>query len=183
MTATRQKQDEQRTAALDRRASILIAAEDGDLESVRTLLDADDALVRAHDLGREWTPLHRAARNGHAEIAELLLGRGAEIHARERGDEATPLHLAARGGHAEATRVLLRHGADPELRTRSGKRPLCLALEWGRGDVARLLLTENRENALAAARSVRFVDSALALTNLDPGIVRPEVWYRLTRFW
>ena len=29
-----------------------------------------------------YTPLHRAAENGHTEIASLLIGNGADIHSK-----------------------------------------------------------------------------------------------------
>jgi hypothetical protein len=32
--------------------------------------------------GRRWTPLHRAAFNGHANVVEALLARGADVHAK-----------------------------------------------------------------------------------------------------
>ena len=44
------------------------------------------------------------------EIAEFLLGAGADIHARSLGQ--TPLHIAAGKGHVELAQLFLDHGAD-----------------------------------------------------------------------
>ena len=64
------------------------------------------------------SPLHLAAREGHAESVELLLRHHADVTALADGGR-TPLHTAAAGGtaeHAACARLLLRYGCDP-LRT------------------------------------------------------------------
>jgi len=54
-----------------------------------------------------WTPLHEAARRGHAEMVAVLLQAGAEAAA--HNDAGTsPLDLARAGGHAEVIRLLER---------------------------------------------------------------------------
>jgi ankyrin repeat protein len=54
-----------------------------------------------------WTPLHEAARRGHAEMVALLLGAGAEAAA--RNDEGkSPLDLAQAEGQTEVARLLMR---------------------------------------------------------------------------
>ena len=45
----------------------------------------------------EQTPLHVAARLGHADIAALLLQHGADVAATTK-DRYTPLHIAAKEG-------------------------------------------------------------------------------------
>lgn len=47
-----------------------------------------------------FSPLHWAAKRGHAKIVEMLLLRGARVNVTNRGDD-TPLHLAAAHGHRE----------------------------------------------------------------------------------
>ena len=46
-------------------------------------------------------PLHSAAANGHAELAELLLAKGADVECQGQRQGATPLHSAAGNGHPE----------------------------------------------------------------------------------
>ena len=54
-----------------------------------------------------WTPLHEAARRGHAEMVGVLLGAGAQATA--HNDEGTsPLDVARAGGHTEVIRLLER---------------------------------------------------------------------------
>ncbi|QKG22982.1 ankyrin repeat domain-containing protein [Actinomadura verrucosospora] len=59
------------------------------------------------------SPLHYAARHGHADPVRLLLEAGANPNITENYG-FTPLHEAAENGHAEVVRALLTAGADPE---------------------------------------------------------------------
>ncbi|TRM57323.1 ankyrin repeat-containing domain protein, partial [Schizophyllum amplum] len=61
------------------------------------------------------TPLHRAAEDGHLELARLLVDHGADIEAQEE-EGRTPLHLTAEGGHCEVARFLIDKGADVDSR-------------------------------------------------------------------
>jgi ankyrin repeat protein len=56
-----------------------------------------------------------ACRNGHTDVARVLLARGADVNARGFF-AATGLHWAAINGHEETVRFLLAAGADPALR-------------------------------------------------------------------
>jgi hypothetical protein len=87
------------------------AAEDGDLERVRALLDEDPSQIQAKSpIGN--TPLHLAASQGHVDVVRELLDRGADIQA--RGDyERQPLHNALKNGYVDVVKLLLERGADP----------------------------------------------------------------------
>src|SRR5260370_41417727 len=65
------------------------AAESGDIERVRELVDAEPDLVRARDI-EGATALHHAAFHGHRDIVALLCGRGADVNARDARFDATP---------------------------------------------------------------------------------------------
>ena len=56
-----------------------------------------------------WTPLHQAARNGHKEIAELLIAKGADVNVKNEDGE-TPLDWANWSSHAETADILCKHG-------------------------------------------------------------------------
>ena len=85
------------------------------------------------------TRLHVAAREGHADIAELLLQAGADVNAKGQ-DGQTPLHVAAVGGHTELAKLLLEHGVDANASDKHGQTPLRWAAAQGHLEVAQLLL-------------------------------------------
>ncbi|KAJ4860719.1 ankyrin repeats (3 copies) domain-containing protein [Trichoderma breve] len=77
-------------------------------ENEPTLLDARDSDGR--------TPLSYAAENGHDEIAQFLLAKGAEAES-GGNDGQTPLHRAALSGNSGVVRLLLAAGVDPMIKT------------------------------------------------------------------
>ena len=77
----------------------MAATEDYDDLWLSSLLASRDSTAR--------TPLHMAARQGHVEVCELLLARGADVLAPE-GHGAPPLVLASFEGHEDVVRSLLR---------------------------------------------------------------------------
>jgi ankyrin repeat protein len=108
---------------------ILEAARSGALERVEALLEASPELVNVRD-GEGGTPLHLAVQGGHAELAELLLDRGADISAADASGY-TPLHHAAYAGDAALVGLLLARGADVTEREVRGRTPLYMAVNWG----------------------------------------------------
>jgi ankyrin repeat protein len=52
-----------------------------------------------------WTPLHKAAANGHIEMVKLLLAKGA-YRSSEYQDGTTPLQLATKNKHKEIQTLL-----------------------------------------------------------------------------
>lgn len=64
------------------RTPLYLAAEQGDLETVRRLLDKG-AMVDARD-NCLWTPLMRAAQNGHLAVVQALLQAGADINVKDK---------------------------------------------------------------------------------------------------
>ena len=62
------------------------------------------------------TPLHYAAKSGHAEVVKVLLEARADTEARYGTDRRTALHVAASRGDKEMVKVLLAARADTEAR-------------------------------------------------------------------
>lgn len=112
----------------------------GDIEGVTGQLDRDSALVGVPKADPEQeTLLHVASKHGHTEIADLLLGRGADVNARAAG-AVTPLHLAARNGHVRVAERLLAAGADPDaIEDCHQSTPLGWAEFQGQSEVAKFL--------------------------------------------
>jgi len=91
--------------------TIHYAAANGDLALAQKLLNDNPALVssRTRDYGE--TPLFFAAKNGHADVAELLIAKGADVKAVSYLDW-TPLLDAVEGGSKEVVELLISKGAD-----------------------------------------------------------------------
>lgn len=83
------------------------AAEDGELEVVRLLLDLGACVDENNANGSGQTALMVAARMGHQDVAELLVKAGADVDAVDRYGR-TPLDLSSTEGF---TRLLRDHGA------------------------------------------------------------------------
>jgi hypothetical protein len=80
-----------------------------------------------------------ACQNGHHDVVELLLDRGAGVGlALENGH--TALMGACHGGHRDVAELLLDRGADVGQATQDGMTALMLACLKGHRDVAELLL-------------------------------------------
>ncbi|KAG1664973.1 hypothetical protein FOA52_001985 [Chlamydomonas sp. UWO 241] len=89
--------------------------------------------------GKANTPLHFAARDGHAECASKLLSSGADVNAVNK-NQWTPLHMAADSGHAGICSALLEQGASIEAQNTKGNTPLLFAAWEGRTDACSVLL-------------------------------------------
>ena len=85
------------------------------------------------------TPLHVAARNGDAEIVNLLLQDGALVNARNRFNR-TPLQMAVFGGHRQVAQTLLDNGARRDLRNVFGRSALDYAVRNRDTEMVRLLI-------------------------------------------
>lgn len=83
--------------------------------------------------------LHAAARNGHEEIVNDLLERGAPTSTKDV-DGCTPLHIAAGQGNTDMVQALLLKGADKNTLDNEERTPLCLASSRGHVAAALALL-------------------------------------------
>ena len=93
--------------------SACTAAQTGELAKLQRMIERNPAAMY-HDgsTGRTgYTPLHYAARGGHAECVAFLLRKGAPVEARTTGG-ATPLMRAAFAGHAAISAALIRARSD-----------------------------------------------------------------------
>lgn len=82
---------------------------------------------------------YRACRNGHTEVAAVLLERGADVNAKGVFG-GTGLHWSAINGHRDTVEFLLRHGADLTLRdAKFDATPEGWAAECGHEEIRALL--------------------------------------------
>ena len=71
-----------------------------------------------------YTPLIYAAREGHADVVELLLRLGADANATTKSGGACALHRAAYMGHLQVVSLLLAAGAEPMQQDADGQTAL-----------------------------------------------------------
>ena len=117
------------------RFSINIAAFLKNIEAVKQNLAAV-VDVNATNVGGD-TPLNSAAGNGHKEIVELLISKGADVNAKNAVNK--PLHMAAERGHKEIVELLIAEGADVNAKVIFGQTLLDTAIINNRSELANLL--------------------------------------------
>lgn len=83
-------------SAHDRHGALAVAAQLGQLEIVRLLLDAGEDPNRFNPAGYHGhaTPLHQSIAGGHLEVAKLLIERGARLDIKDAIFRGTPLGWA-----------------------------------------------------------------------------------------
>ena len=87
----------------------------------------------------DWTPLHAASDQGHADVAQVLLSYGAELNAQDTA-KWTPLHVASGVGHVKVVQLLLERGATLDGQIEDKSTPLLLASHHGKLEAVRVLL-------------------------------------------
>ena len=138
--------------------SIFEACAAGEVERAERLVGAEAVNGFSAD---GWTPLHLAAFFGHAKIAELLLGHGADVAARSRNATGnTPLHAALAANQKMTAGLLMGHGADVDAVDAAGWRPLHLATASNNLDAMKTLIAQGAD--LQAANKDGLTPLALA---------------------
>jgi len=116
---------------------IAAAARDGDIEAVRDLIAAGEAVNEPQNDGS--TAALWAAYQADPEMIALLAAADADLNLPNRLG-VTPLLQAARMGDAATIRALLDGGADVVAATLNGETPLMAAARTGSTEAVRLLL-------------------------------------------
>jgi len=124
------------------------------------ILLAAGAEIDAKDRNHQ-TPLLLAAWGGQAEMARLLLDRGADPALSDMIGW-TGLHAAAFEGHLDCVRLLASPGLI-ELPSRNGDRPLHWAISRGHLEVMRFLLEKGADSEATGARGLKPLPLAVEL--------------------
>jgi hypothetical protein len=117
-----------------RRAALQLAAWGGHLEAVKWLLEHGAPLERE---GKQWGALHYAVFNGHEQVVNDLMARGANVNARSPNG-STPLMLAAREGRDGLARTL-EAGANPKMQSDWGDTALTMAMRYDHLRLAKMI--------------------------------------------
>ncbi|MBI3695004.1 MAG: ankyrin repeat domain-containing protein [Acidobacteria bacterium] len=96
-----------------RHRALALAAQHGQVEIVRLLLDAGEDPSRYNPDGNHShsTPLHQAILAGHDAVVRLLVERGARLDVKDTIYQGTPLGWAMYAGQTEIEKYLRAHGA------------------------------------------------------------------------
>ncbi|MES9970101.1 MAG: ankyrin repeat domain-containing protein [Candidatus Thiodiazotropha sp.] len=144
---------------VDQPPALLIAAESGDLPTLTRLIEGDGAVIDVKD-ACFWTPLMKAALNGHREAVQQLILAGADVNQKDKGGY-TSLMLAASNNHPQVIDLLLEAGAQIDLvETTQGWTALIWAAKRGHRAAVESLLAHPADREIKDFSGKRAVDWA-----------------------
>jgi ankyrin repeat protein/ketosteroid isomerase-like protein len=152
---------------------LMAAVNAGDVDGVRRLLaegvEVDERFPYVNGFNDAHTPLLVAARDGHTEIAQLLLAAGADVNATEPTFGAVPLHKSVYNGHVELTRIISAWpGVDLNFQgATNGYSPLHDSLWHGYEECARILLEAGASLSLVGHDGKTPLDLAIEVFGTD----------------
>ncbi|XP_067676346.1 serine/threonine-protein phosphatase 6 regulatory ankyrin repeat subunit A-like [Haliotis asinina] len=123
----------------------------GDVEVVKYVISRDCVDINGRvRCGR--TPVMLAAVNGHKEIMELLVAKGANVTLTDKNGN-TILHRACRGGDIEVVKYIVsKKMVDINTGKRKNQTSLMLACLWGHKAVVELLVQQGANHSLTDKR-------------------------------
>jgi ankyrin repeat protein len=152
------------------------AAKNGEVDRLKTLLDAHPDALHARAAPYGWSLLHLA--NRHVDAVDLLLRRGLDVNTRETGDNTYAMHWAAAAGLLDVVRRLadaggdvVGSGDDHELEV------IGWATCWDGGDdeahraVAEFLISRGARHHIFSAIALGLADDVRRIAASDPRAV------------
>jgi ankyrin repeat protein len=126
------------TAFAQPKRSLNQAVADGDIDQVKSEISAG-ADVNSKDGRTGWTLLHIAVNKKHAEIAKLLIDKGADVNIKDPRGRG-PIHLAVEKGQKDIVEALIEKGADINAMDGRADNALTLARKKNQKEITDLLL-------------------------------------------
>ncbi len=149
----------------------------GDLPAVEHYIpNGADVNTKNKDSG--GTALIAASAQGHRDVVNLLLDKGADVNARDKNG-VTALIPTSENGHKEVVLLLLAKGADVNAKTNKGSTALFLASQNGYKEVVKTLLakgadvnakTNNGATALMVASGLGHKEIVQALLDMGADV-------------
>ncbi len=115
-----------------------------------------------------------ATAQGHIELVELLLDKGADVNAKDK-DGLTSLMVSISNGSIEIVQLLLARGADVNLIDDEGTTALIRAAQKGNSKIVQLLLDNN---ANVNAQNNKGTTALIAAAHQKKGIVKLLLGYK-----
>ncbi|XP_033120529.1 leucine-rich repeat serine/threonine-protein kinase 1-like isoform X2 [Anneissia japonica] len=134
-------QDEREKLRKEVEPQILQACADGNLSELKALLKRVGLAAINKDYQEGVTPLFKASCNGHLEVVNYLIDRGASGRANDSGCKWTPLYAACLYGYTKIAEVLMKYF--PSMAgdiTQDQQLPLHAAAAGGYTEIVKLLL-------------------------------------------
>jgi len=148
------------------RTPLLIATSQEDWKTARRLLDAGAVVDLADTNG--FTPVMAAAMHGELEMFRLLLAHSTNFHPEKPcADGQDLLAFALDGGNPEIITTVLQRLPEAREWTASTRRTLAKALQAGKKDEIRLLLSKHAMPATPEGKNVAFLAYAIASSNVS----------------
>ncbi|XP_048257810.1 serine/threonine-protein phosphatase 6 regulatory ankyrin repeat subunit A-like [Haliotis rufescens] len=124
----------------------------GHVDVVKYLLSQDTVDVNSRGRYKQ-TPMMRAAKNGHKEVVELLVKKGADLSLAYNADGSNVLHLACVNGHVDVVKYLLSQDT-VNINSRGWRKrtPMMRAAEEGYKEVVELLVSKGADASLVDKR-------------------------------
>lgn len=163
-------------ADYDKRTPLMVASEQGHVDVVRMLVHSLGLQALEAKDQKGQTALYHAAIQGHEEIVEVLLAKGAQANSSDNQGR-TPFVEAAKNGHLGVIQTLAQHMGLEGLneKDRKGQTALFCAARTGHEEVVAFLLSKR---AHATDRDLE-VEAALteATSNGHVGVLRVLMYH------
>jgi ankyrin repeat protein len=148
------------------RTPLLIATSQQDWKTARRLLEAGAAVDLADKNG--FTPVMAAAMHGDLEMFQLLLARSTNLQPEKPcADGQDLLSFALDGGHPEIIKTVVERLPMLSEWMASTRRALARALQAGKHDEIRLLLSKHSTPPTPEGKNVPFLAYAIASSNVS----------------
>lgn len=118
--------------------TIVEAAKNGDLHTVKTILAKDPSKLNATD-DSKYTALHWACMRAHWDVAKFLIEKGADLNV-AGGDGGTQINWAVHHDNVEIIKLMVEKGAKLNIRNQWGMTELHTAIWRGCIHVVEYLL-------------------------------------------
>jgi ankyrin repeat protein len=146
-------------ADIEETPALLIAAERGDLPTLTKLIEGNTATIDVKD-ACFWTPLMKAALNGHTEAVERLILAGADVNQIDKGGYSS-LMLAASNNHPDIIDLLIKAGANiDQIEITKGWTALIWASKQGHREAVERLLAYQADRKIVDFSGMRALDWA-----------------------